>query len=98
MGANMVMSNVERNFKITERVNFQMRLDANNLFNHQTLLPISREMIGCCSRNSRTQGRGNQESASTDSLGVDAKVESARLYGPKRTKLILIWLLVGREI
>jgi hypothetical protein len=37
MGVNIVMANVERSFKIREGINFQMRVDANNLFNHQTL-------------------------------------------------------------
>ena len=37
MGANITMANVERSFKIHEGVNLQMRFDANNLFNRQTL-------------------------------------------------------------
>jgi len=37
MGVNIAMANVERTFKIREGVNLQMRFDANNLFNHQTL-------------------------------------------------------------
>jgi hypothetical protein len=37
MGVNIVAANVERSFEIREGVNLQMRLDANNLFNHQTL-------------------------------------------------------------
>lgn len=37
MGTNIVMSNIEREFKIREGVSFEARLDANNLFNHQTL-------------------------------------------------------------
>jgi hypothetical protein len=37
MGVNIAMANVERTFKIREGINFQMRFDANNLFNRQTL-------------------------------------------------------------
>jgi hypothetical protein len=37
MGVNIVAANVERTFKIREGVDFQMRFDANNLFNRQTL-------------------------------------------------------------
>lgn len=37
MGADIVMANMKREFKIREGVNFEARFDANNLFNHQTL-------------------------------------------------------------
>jgi Carboxypeptidase regulatory-like domain len=37
MGTNIVMGNIQRTFTIREGVSLDLRFDANNLFNHQTL-------------------------------------------------------------